>query len=514
METSTAHWSIMLNLKQPCMTYGSGPQGLRSQYYILRKDVPLSSLKGSRARAVSLANAYSPPIWSNKDVVKNCTLCSAVFSMFSKGGRGHHCRNCGQLVCFQCATTWPGLMVPRTYHNHETAVCICDACDLLASKFVEALATGDLPLAQALYRVGNVNVMSPYYLVSTMGYPIHFAVAGCSLPILRWLLEDLHVPIVDTAEEPLKSAEGMTILAIAAKYAQLEIMRYLIDVHRCDIAEIVDVVYLRRALHVSLQTQAPLPRSVANFLGDNSDDSPEPDVTLEHTNLNTSLLSAYPGSPMTVPLDTLYTPLPSRNQPSSSSSSSSSHVNAVSSFTPATPAGPSDDAIRNVRQNRPLPAVPVQPSSSSSGAPPSAAPSIAEVAATAARSRFNPRRATNASGNAAAHPSSDVATAMLLTDTVDTLDLVFVSEIGISASTNQRHLFGNVSGAELSSTFFRTKNRSTRYSRPAVARLEATVAPLLEALESTSAGRGSGRGGSDGSLDASPGGDIMAVQIL
>jgi hypothetical protein len=189
-------------------------------------------------------------------------------------------------------------MLPFTYHGHcgtekdiqsgdvtregnpKKCVRVCDSCHVLMMMFVKALRDGDLIKAKALYATGNVNVHHPYSLFAFSEFAPHIAAKSGSIEMMRWLLEVLDVKIRrnDTThlvtrlannsnfnrpkkhlDVPYKNALGLTVLSIAAKYAHVPLMRYLVRHQRCSVAEIEDVSILLRGLHVSLEAPGAIP---------------------------------------------------------------------------------------------------------------------------------------------------------------------------------------------------------------------------------------------------------------
>jgi hypothetical protein len=162
-------WHGIISLKQTKLKKGEpGPQGNRPD--VLRLD-PCPT----REVCVDLCESMVPPIWANKDECKECNLCSTRFSMFNKG---HHCRNCGFIVCLTCSDKiWPSTMLPQTYHNEEKMVRVCHSCHYLNEMFIESLRDGDELLVKAIYASGNVNIYNPLTVYANWAYPvrkIHF----------------------------------------------------------------------------------------------------------------------------------------------------------------------------------------------------------------------------------------------------------------------------------------------------------------------------------------------------
>jgi hypothetical protein len=78
------------------------------------------------ANSTSAAETLVPPLWAGDDDEQYCIICKFSFAFLRKG---HHCRNCGYLVCHNCSSkTWPSEMLPSTYHFNEKYCRVCDVC--------------------------------------------------------------------------------------------------------------------------------------------------------------------------------------------------------------------------------------------------------------------------------------------------------------------------------------------------------------------------------------------------
>lgn len=262
-------WKGTISLRQTQLSRKEpSPQGSRAD------QLALGSCP-TREICVDLCESVAPPMWTSKAASPNCILCAAPFSMFSKG---HHCRNCGHIVCSNCSDKlWPATMLPPTYHNAEKIVRVCHSCHLLVEQFVFALKTGDADLALAVYASGNVNVHNPLTVYQNHGYAvtiphlvalfvltslhqIHCAASGGNVSLFRWLVEVKKCALFDRGtQHPLTTASGLSVLAIAAQQGHLELMNYLVHVKRCSVSEITDPAILQRALHAALKANGPLP---------------------------------------------------------------------------------------------------------------------------------------------------------------------------------------------------------------------------------------------------------------
>jgi hypothetical protein len=59
--------------------------------------------------------------------------------------------------------------------------------------------------------------------------------------------------MTDKSGFTLRTADGLTPLAIAAKYGHADIIKYLVLGHRCKVSELTDQTLLWKALHVILK---------------------------------------------------------------------------------------------------------------------------------------------------------------------------------------------------------------------------------------------------------------------
>ena len=93
-----------------------------------RPDVISLGKTHSRARAELACRRLAPPLWSGDSDPQVCIICLHTFALLRPG---HHCRNCGYLVCTSCSSkAWPSSMLPSTYHDHEVFVRVCDSCQV------------------------------------------------------------------------------------------------------------------------------------------------------------------------------------------------------------------------------------------------------------------------------------------------------------------------------------------------------------------------------------------------
>ena len=220
-----------------------------------RKDVKEAS-KSLRAfsmptehQAVGLARAWTPPRMLPFANHKFCHICKTKFAIFR---RACHCRNCGVCVCKDCVVQWPAKMVPDTYNiKKEHFVHACKSCNWLCDSFRLALLEGDNNRAVALYTTGNVNVHTPFANVKgELFYPVHCAVLGGNLDLLKFLVDDNCCPIKSVRVAgsgssnkytPIVTSKGRSLLGIAMQNENLPIVRYLVVQKRIQLSGEKDV---------------------------------------------------------------------------------------------------------------------------------------------------------------------------------------------------------------------------------------------------------------------------------
>lgn len=213
------------------------------------------------ARESAIANA--PPKMVPFNESPHCFVCKGKFAVFR---RASHCRNCGVCICSSCSTSWSAKMIPDTYNlKKEANVKVCLSCNSLSSSFKKALLAGDYEEAVALYGTGNVNLRSPFPVSNKKDevmHPIHAAVEGGNIDIIRWLIDDHFCPIklVRTgtgkrgkgADVPISTSKGRSLLSIAIDTVKVDIMRYLVIECGVSIYESVDLNKSLRALEAAL----------------------------------------------------------------------------------------------------------------------------------------------------------------------------------------------------------------------------------------------------------------------
>jgi hypothetical protein len=214
------------------------------------------------ARESAIANA--PPKMVPFSESPCCFVCKGNFAVFR---RASHCRNCGVCVCKDCTAQWPAKMIPDTYNlKNETHVRVCRSCFGLSTSFKAALMEGDYEQAIALYGTGNVNLRTPFPVTNKKDeimYPVHCAIEGGNIHIVRWLIDDHYCPIKmirpgnkkvrrGTPECLITTSKGRHVLSIAIQRLKVDIIRYLVIDCGVSIHESTDLEGSLRALEATL----------------------------------------------------------------------------------------------------------------------------------------------------------------------------------------------------------------------------------------------------------------------
>lgn len=221
---------------------------------------------GSEQEAREAAIANAPPKMMLFEGSSICFVCKGKFAVFR---RARHCRNCGACVCGSCTTTWPSKTMPETYNlKNESVVKVCKSCSFLTESFQKALLKGDLDEAIDLYHTGNINLRCP--LPAATGakkaeimYPVHCAVLGGNLDIVRWLLDEHFCPIKivkkstgkgrkSAGDTAIVTSKGRSVLNIAMSGLKVDIIRYLVVEKGVPVYETKDLQLSLRALEAVL----------------------------------------------------------------------------------------------------------------------------------------------------------------------------------------------------------------------------------------------------------------------
>ena len=233
------------------------------------------------AREAAIANA--PPKMVPFGESPSCFQCHSLFALFR---RAAHCRNCGVCVCHSCSVVWPSQTLPPTYNlKKESTVRVCQNCHGLSVSFKNALLDGNYEEAVALYGTGNINLRTPFPVGTKKDevlYPIHCAVMGGSLDVLRWLLDDHHCPIQrvrgkgrhsriggtgpNPGGDPILTSKGRSVLSIALGIAKVDVLRYLViecDVSVYESTNLKDALRALEAVLAALPSASSVPRAAA-----------------------------------------------------------------------------------------------------------------------------------------------------------------------------------------------------------------------------------------------------------
>jgi hypothetical protein len=162
---------------------------------------------------------------------------------------------------------WSSKMIPDTYNlKKEANVKICKSCNFMSVAFKKALLAGDYEEAVALYGSGNVNLRAPFPASSKkkdeIVHPIHCAVQGGNIDIVRWLMEDHFCPIkvVKTIKQKkggqsdvlIRTSKERSVLSIALSGLHVDILRYLVVDCGVAVQEARDLKSSLRALEAVL----------------------------------------------------------------------------------------------------------------------------------------------------------------------------------------------------------------------------------------------------------------------
>lgn len=257
--TATNLWITTINTNQ---------RGVAKNPTLANKYLKAFSFSSEReARESAIANA--PPKMIDFKESPNCFSCSGKFAVFR---RASHCRNCGVCICTGCSTMWPSKMIPETYNlKNETFVKVCKSCDTLSTKFKQALLCGDYEQAIAIYGTGNVNLRTPFPVKNKKDeilYPVHCAVQGGNLDLVRWLIDGHFCPIklIRTGagkktkrgiDALILTSKGRSVLTIALERLKVDVMRYLVVECGVSIYESTDLKASLRALEAALTSLPP-----------------------------------------------------------------------------------------------------------------------------------------------------------------------------------------------------------------------------------------------------------------
>jgi len=260
--TATGLWITTINTNQ---------RGVAKNPSLANKYLKAFSFPSEHeARESAIANA--PPKMVSFHDSPQCYVCEGSFAVFR---RASHCRNCGVCICKECSVQWPAKMLPDTYNlKNESTLKVCRKCNALSKAFRTALTEGDYEEAIALYGTGNINLRTPFPTTAKKEeilYPIHCAVEGGNIEILRWLVDGHFCPIKKVQSGSKKARRGAPeslittsrnrhVLSIAIQRLQVDMIRYLVVDCSVSIHESTDLESSLRALEAAL---IRLPRTVS-----------------------------------------------------------------------------------------------------------------------------------------------------------------------------------------------------------------------------------------------------------
>ena len=299
--TATNLWIATINTNQK----GVAKNPTKASRYL--KAFSFSTEKEARESAI----ANAPPKMMKFDDHSTCHICKCKFAVFRRAG---HCRNCGVCICSSCSTSWPSKAIPETYNlKKESQVKVCKSCNFLSSAFKKALLEGDYEEAIAVYGSGNINLRTPFPQFSNkkeeVMYPIHCAVEGGNLSIVRWLMEDHFCPVKvirtgggmknakkgGSQDYPILTSKNRSVLTIAMDNIHVNVLRYLVVDCGFSIYESKDLKGSLRALEAVLSA---LPSGSGEYRSDGFSHRFDDAVYDEGTSVASSLGAdfTFPGS--------------------------------------------------------------------------------------------------------------------------------------------------------------------------------------------------------------------------
>ena len=261
---ATGIWITTINMSQKSnVTKSNAAKYLKAFSFLTERE--------ARESAYANAPAKMHPFTENP----NCFSCDQKFSVFK---RASHCRNCGVCVCNSCSVSWSKVALPETYNiKNEKMVKVCKSCNTLSKLFRQALLDANYEDALIIYNTGNINLRCPFINAQTneVMLPIHCAVEGGSIILLKWLVDVHYCPIkrirtgnrnkTQHAEELIATSKGRTVLEIAMSGQKVDILRYLINEKNLSILGLKD-------LHSSLAALEVVLKSIPTFPEESSDD--------------------------------------------------------------------------------------------------------------------------------------------------------------------------------------------------------------------------------------------------
>mmetsp|Transcript_699 Transcript_699/g.1112 ORF Transcript_699/g.1112 Transcript_699/m.1112 type:complete len:476 (-) Transcript_699:81-1508(-) len=232
----TLEWTAVLNTYQ---------EAIDTDDFAAIEESAVSMTFKTLDEAREACHNFAPPRMHSFQDTPKCHICTKSYNKILR--RQSHCKNCGVCVCTDCAVPWPKEMLPVTFHMHKRKklVKVCMACDWLNVTFRRACVTGDLDKAVALNSTGNINTRTPFAnMRGDHYYPVHCAVLGGNLAMLKWFIEILRCPINSSKRkspavvvaanfsfvgaEKVVSSRGKSVLDLAMEAQNLGILHYLI----------------------------------------------------------------------------------------------------------------------------------------------------------------------------------------------------------------------------------------------------------------------------------------------
>lgn len=227
---ATKKWIATITVRPPSDGAGSNRQG-----FIKQGDCLYFTFDTDR-EASKFAKAYTPP--RMRVPGSHCESCTRPLN--TKPRSTCICRNCGACVCEKCSTKWGIDMVPKTYglmgSGYTPKVRVCKSCDWLSNAFCMSLLRGQSNDAFALYETGNINLRCTFADINGEAmFPVHCAVLGGSLTLLKWLVDTNCCPTRRGGSSPLlqnrsiltSNNRSMLDLAMTGK-PKMDILRHLV----------------------------------------------------------------------------------------------------------------------------------------------------------------------------------------------------------------------------------------------------------------------------------------------
>mmetsp|Transcript_33589 Transcript_33589/g.79208 ORF Transcript_33589/g.79208 Transcript_33589/m.79208 type:complete len:385 (+) Transcript_33589:122-1276(+) len=183
------------------------------------------------------AKAYSPP-----KMVTNLLRCFCCSAKFGNKRAPFSCKNCGVQTCESCSRRWGVRMIPKTYlggsmNATSTTVRVCKSCDWLSNAFCMALLQGQHNNAVLIHATGNINLRCAFADIHKEAmFPLHCAVMGGNLDIVKWLVEAHGCPLsvkrspTSGMPQSIQTSKSRTLLDIVMTgRPKIDILAYLVS---------------------------------------------------------------------------------------------------------------------------------------------------------------------------------------------------------------------------------------------------------------------------------------------